>query len=103
LWYMHLRGDSAAAVLAFSSHPNDFPTPARGFRSDSEYAVGVSLLTWCGRNLRVMAACFQNFVTSVKLKPRTFIAGTTMSNDSSPLVRTGVLICSTLDSISIRL
>src|SRR6185437_9018292 len=58
LWYMHLRGDSAAAVLAFSSHPNDFPTPARGFRSDSEYAVGVSLLTWCGRNLRVMAACF---------------------------------------------
>jgi hypothetical protein len=41
----------------------------------------------------------QNLVTSVKLKSRTFIAGTTMSNDSSPLARTGTLIASTLDSM----
>ena len=34
----------------------------------------------------------QNFVTSVKLNSSTLIAGTTMSNDSSPLVRTGALI-----------
>jgi hypothetical protein len=45
----------------------------------------------------------QNFVTSVKLNPFTFIAGTTISNASSPLVRTGVLICSTFESISIKL
>ena len=41
---------------------------------------------------------FQNFVTSVKLKSLTFIAGTTISNDSSPHARTGTLIASTFDS-----
>jgi hypothetical protein len=41
----------------------------------------------------------QNFVTSVKLKSRIFIAGTTISNDSSPLARTGALMASTLESI----
>ena len=45
----------------------------------------------------------QNLVTSVKLNSRSFIAGTTMSKLSSPLVRTGVLISSTCESISIRL
>src|ERR1700747_1432776 len=37
----------------------------------------------------------QNLVPSVKLKSFTFIAGTTMSNDSSPPDRTGRLIAST--------
>lgn len=41
----------------------------------------------------------QNFVTSVKLKSFTFIAGTTMSNDSSPHDRTGMLMDSTFDSM----
>lgn len=41
----------------------------------------------------------QNFVTSVKLKSCTFMAGTTISKDSSPLARTGSLIASTLESI----
>lgn len=45
----------------------------------------------------------QNFVTSVKLNSRIFIAGTTMSNDSSPEARMGTLIASTFDSIEIRL
>src|ERR1700751_3976005 len=45
----------------------------------------------------------QNFVTSVKLNSLTFIAGTTMSNDSSPHARTGTLIASTLESIWIKL
>ena len=56
----------------------------------------------CGEMLNTKR-CFQNFVTSVKLNPLTFMAGTTMSNASSPLVLTGVLICSTFESISIRL
>src|ERR1035441_9007974 len=43
----------------------------------------------------------QNLVTSVKLKPRTFIAGTTMSNVSSPDARTAGESASTFDSISI--
>lgn len=42
----------------------------------------------------------QNFVTSLKWKLRTFIAGTTISNDSSPAARTGVPIISTFASIS---
>ena len=37
------------------------------------------------------------------VKSFTFIAGTTMSNDSSPLERTGSLMVSTCDSIEIRL
>jgi hypothetical protein len=55
---------------------------------------------------RSVAKCqvlIQNLVTSVKLKSRTFIAGTTMSNDSSPQARTGTLIVSTFDSIAIKL
>ena len=46
-----------------------------------------------------LGAAVQNFVTSVKLKSRTFIGGTTMSNDSSPLARTGVPMASTFESI----
>jgi hypothetical protein len=41
----------------------------------------------------------QNFVTSVKLNSWTFMAGTTMSNDSSPQERTGALMASTFDNI----
>ncbi len=41
----------------------------------------------------------QNFVTSVKLNSRTFMAGTTMSNDSSPHDRTGTLMTSTFESM----
>jgi len=41
----------------------------------------------------------QNFVTSVKLKSLTFMAGTTMSKDSSPQDLTGTLIASTFDSM----
>jgi hypothetical protein len=41
----------------------------------------------------------QNLVTSVKLNSPTFIAGTTMSNASSPEERTGKLIASTFESI----
>jgi hypothetical protein len=41
----------------------------------------------------------QNFVTSVKLKSFTFIAGTTMSKDSSPLARTRRPIDSMLDNM----
>jgi four helix bundle protein len=55
---------------------------------------------------RFVAKCqvlIQNLVPSVKLKSRTFIAATTMSNDSSPQARTGELIDSTLDSIAIKL
>jgi len=47
--------------------------------------------------------CFQNFVTSVKLNSPTFIAGTTISKDSSPLARTAIPISSTLESIAIKL
>jgi len=50
----------------------------------------------CVRNVSPYS---QNFVTSVKLKSRTFIAGTTISNDSSPAARTGILVLSTLDSM----
>ena len=53
--------------------------------------------------MRMTEGCAQNFVTSVKLNSRTFIAGTTMSKDSSPLARTGVPISSTFESIWIRL
>lgn len=49
------------------------------------------------------AAGPQNLVTSVKLKSRTFMAGATMSKDSSPLARIGFPMASTLESISIRL
>jgi hypothetical protein len=41
----------------------------------------------------------QNLVTSVKLNSRTFIAGTTISNDSSPLARAGTLMASTFASM----
>jgi hypothetical protein len=41
----------------------------------------------------------QNLVTSVKLNSPIFIAGTTISNASSPEARTGTLIASTLESI----
>lgn len=51
------------------------------------------------RNLVSQNLVGQNLVTSVKLKSRTFIAGTTISNDSSPLARTGVLMASTLASM----
>jgi hypothetical protein len=46
---------------------------------------------------------FQNRVTSVKWKSRTFMAGTTMSALSSPDARTEGDSISTLDSSSIRL
>src|SRR5208283_3080561 len=46
------------------------------------------------------ASVTQNFVNSVKWKSRTFIAGTTMSNASSPDARTAGPSASTLDSIS---
>src|ERR1700721_1311796 len=49
------------------------------------------------------ATLTQNFVTSVKLNSFTCIAGTTMSNDSSPLARTGTLIAATFDSMAIKL
>ena len=52
-----------------------------------------------GLTSQMLSCWVQNFVTSVKLKSRTFIAGTTMSKDSSPLARTGVPMASTLDSI----
>jgi hypothetical protein len=44
----------------------------------------------------------QNRVTSVKLKSRTFMAGTTMSKVSSPEARTAGDIASTFDSIAIK-
>src|ERR1035438_8529804 len=44
----------------------------------------------------------QNLVTSVKLKPRTFIAGTTISNVSSPDARTSGDSASTFESISVN-
>src|SRR5579864_1004311 len=44
--------------------------------------------------------CVQNFVTSEKWKSRTFIAGTTISNDSSPVARTAGVISSTFFNIS---
>src|ERR1017187_4943890 len=45
----------------------------------------------------------QNFVTSVKLKSWIFMAGTTMSNDSSPPERIGTLMASTFESMWRRL
>ena len=42
----------------------------------------------------------QNFVTSLKWKLLTFIAGTTISKDSSPAARTAGPSISTFDSIS---
>lgn len=45
----------------------------------------------------------QNFVISVKLKLFTFIGGTTMSNDSSPLARTEVPKAATFCNMSTRL
>ena len=45
----------------------------------------------------------QNLVVSVKLKSRTFMAGTTMSKDSSPEARAGRLIASTFESMWRRL
>ena len=41
----------------------------------------------------------QNFVLSVKLKSQTFIGGTTMSIDSSPVARTGRPMASTFCNI----
>src|SRR4029077_17978069 len=53
--------------------------------------------------LALTSLSYQNLVTSVKLNSFTFIAGTTMSNDSSPHDRTGTLIASTFESIWIKL
>ena len=47
-----------------------------------------------------VAPSAQNFVTSLKWNPPTFIAGTTISNDSSPAERTGSPSISTFASIS---
>jgi hypothetical protein len=46
-----------------------------------------------------LLTALQNLVTSVKLKCLIFIAGTTMSKDSSPLARTGGPMASTFESM----
>src|SRR4051812_8945276 len=56
--------------------------PLGPFRSDELFRVEfLHALTY--------SQSAQNRVTSVKLNSRTFIAGTTMSADSSPVARTG--------------
>ena len=73
------------------------------FASEIQADCSVPLLRLIERGHQVRAGrTNQNFVTSVKLKSRTFIAGTTMSKVSSPEARTAGESELTLDSISIR-
>ena len=81
-----------ARYAEFQRFPNIAPESSHSFGSD------LSLLN--DSDYALNAKCpLQNFVTSVKLNSRTFIAGTTMSNDSSPLARTGAPISSTFESM----
>jgi len=55
------------------------------------------------RDFLLCAATLQNFVTSLKWKLLIFMAGTTISNDSSPAARTAGPSISTLASASMTL
>lgn len=81
----------------------DFETGHRLQRDVVEVRQTPASLTRKVEPNALQAECSQNFVTSVKLNPATFIAGATMSNDSSPLARTGTPISSTFDSMCSRL
>jgi hypothetical protein len=69
-----------------------------GFPKAETYGLTIQIHR-CSTSIAATLGRVQNFVTSVKLKSFTFMAGTTMSKDSSPLARTGVPMVSTLDSI----
>src|SRR5690242_8713551 len=85
-----LNGQAISVQLRISMHCIDFLMGVRGHPHLSSRPSGRGFPRPEAKGSAFW--CVQNFVTSEKWNSRTFIAGTTISKDSSPVARTAGVI-----------